>query len=130
MISLTDGITAVELHPDLLWSDEFNWSPVQQTVTPTITGAMVVQVGTRTAGRPITLEPEDDDSAWMTRAVVEQLRNWAAAPGKELTLTLREQVLNVMFRLQDGGVEAAPVIHYSDIGAEDYYRCTLRLMEI
>lgn len=129
-ITLSDGATVIELHEDLYWSDENTWYPVEQSVQRTITGAMIVSVATRIAGRPITLEPEDDSSAWMHRSVVDTLRNYAAVPGKVLTLTLRGVPRSVMFRHQDGGFEAVPIIHYNDVDVADYYRCVVRLMEI
>lgn len=125
--------TSVVLHPDLKWSDEFSWAPVEQSAERTVTGALIVQVAARTGGRPITLEPEDDNSAWMRRSVVEQLRNWAAAPGQEMELTLRGTTRTVIFRHQDGaGLEAQPVVHFADadVSSSDFYRVTLRLMEI
>lgn len=130
--TLSDGTTTVALNPDLFWSDEHNWAPVEQAVDRTITGALIVQSALRTAGRPITLEPEDDSSAWTTLATVNALRNWAAVPGKTLTLTLRGTARTVLFRHQDGGLEAKPIIQYRD-GEElpsDFYLCTIRLMEI
>lgn len=131
-LTLADVSTTLTLNPDLYWSDENNWHPVEQAVDRTITGALIVQASARVAGRPITLEPEDDGSAWMTLADVEALRNWAAVPGKTMTLTLRGEAREVIFRHQDGGFEARPVIQYRD-GHElpvDFYLCTIRLMEI
>ena len=131
-LTLADGTTTLTLNPDLYWSDENTWHPVQQAVERTITGAQVIQVAGMTKGRPITLEPIDDESAWMTLAQVTALRNWAAVPGKTMTLTLRGLERDVIFRHQDGGFEARPVIQYRD-GHElttDFYRCTIRLMEI
>ena len=81
-------------------------------------------------GRPITLEPEDDSSTWMRSSVLQQLRNWAAVPGQQLTLTLRGTSHTVIFRHQDGGFEAKPVIHYRDRVPGDWYLCVIRLMEI
>jgi hypothetical protein len=130
-IQLSDGTTTVELNPDLLWADESEWQPVEQTVERTITGALIVNVATRTGGRPITLQPEDDVSGWISQATVEQLRNWAAVPGKTLTLTLRSSTKSVIFRHHDGvAVDATPVVHFSDVDAADWYRCTIRLMEV
>lgn len=129
-ITLDDGVTTLTLHKDLYWSDENNWHPVEQSVDRTITGAMVVQSALRVKGRPITLEPEDDSSAWMTRAQVDALRNWAAVPGKEMTLTLHGVSRTVIFRHQDGGFEARPVLHYDVPIPTDFYLCTVRLMEI
>jgi hypothetical protein len=118
------------LHPDLYWSDELAWNPVEQTAERTITGALLVSAASVTGGRPITLEPENDGTAWMPRATVEALRNWAAVPGQELTLTLRAQPRTVIFRHQDGGLSAQPVVHYSDTDAGDWYLCTLRFLEL
>ena len=131
-LTLADVSTTLALNPDLYWSDENNWHPVEQTADRTITGALIVQAAARVAGRPVTLEPIDDESAWMTLAQVTALRNWAAVPGKTMTLTLRGEAREVIFRHQDGGFEARPVIQYRD-GHElpvDFYLCTIRLMEI
>lgn len=129
-ITLSDGDTTVILHPDLYWSDEHNWHPVEQTAQRTITGAMIVSAAARVAGRPITLEPEDDGSAWMPLSTVLALRNWAAVPGQQLTLTLRGLTYTVLFRHQDGGLDPRPLVHYNEANNADYYLCVVRLMEI
>lgn len=132
-ITLAVGATSLTLHPDLYWSDENNWHPVEQVTDRTITGALIVQAAARLdgKGRPITLEPVDDNSAWMRRSALEQLRNWAAVPGQILTLTLRGVTQNVMFRHQDGSaLEAVPVVHFSDVDGNDFYRVTIRLMVV
>lgn len=129
-ITLNDGTTTITLNPDLLWSDENTWHPVEQNVERTITGAMVVSVAARVGGRPITLEPETEESAWMSLATVNAVRNWAAVPGKVMTLTLRGLSYSVIFRHQDGGLDAKPLVHYSDANNADYYLCVVRLMEI
>lgn len=129
-ITLAVGPTVLTLNPDLFWADELSYSPVQQSVETTITGALDVQIASRLAGRPITLQPEDDRSAWEPYTTVAQLRNWAAVPGLQLTLTLRGTVRTVMFRHQDGGFEATPVAHWRDVDSTDQYRCVIRLMEV
>lgn len=131
-LTLADSGTTLTLNPDLYWSDENNWSPVRQVVDPSVTGVPIVQAAAMVKGRSITLEPEDDEAAWMTLADVTALRNWAAVPGKTMTLTLRGVARTVIFRHQDGGFEARPVIQFRD-GHElpaDFYLCTIRLMEI
>ena len=130
MITLSDGTDTITLHKDLYWSDENNWHPIEQTKSYALTGALIVQIGQRQAGRPITLEPEDDGSAWVPASAVAQLRNWAAVPGQQLLLTLRNVSHTVLFRHQDGGLEARPVVHYRDRVAEDWFLVTIRLMEI
>ena len=131
-LTLADVSTTLTLNPDLFWSDEHNWNPVAQVAERSITGAHIIQVAGMIKGRPITLEPIDDEAAWMSRDDAEALRNWAAVPGKTMTLTLRGEAREVIFRHQDGGFEARPVLQYRD-GHElpvDFYLCTIRLMEI
>lgn len=130
-LTLSDGTTTLQLPEDLYWADEFSWNPVQQSVEPTITGALIVSSAAKLAGRQITLQPEDDSSAWMQRSTLEALRNFAAEPGKEMVLTLRGQPYDVVFRHQEGSaIDSSPVMHFSDVDAGDYYRVTIRLMEI
>ena len=130
MATLSDGTTTITISDDLLWSDEHDWNPVTQTSQRTITGALVIQAGANVAGRPITLQPEDNDT-WHTRTVVEQLRNFAAVPGLEMTLTLRGTPREVIFRHHDSiAVDASPVVHFSDVQATDKYLLTIRLMEV
>lgn len=130
-ITLSDGTTTVDLHPDLYWVDEYAWQPVAQTVTTTLTGALIVQNGAMQAGRKITLSPADDASAWMRKSVVDQLRNWASVAGQSLTLTLRGVSRTVIFRHHDGGaMEATPVVFFSDADSSDWFRVTLRFMEV
>ena len=132
-ITLAVGATTLTLHPDLYWNDENNWHPVEQTVERSVTGALIVQSGTRidATGRPITLTPIDDESAWMTRSDLLQLRNWAAVAGQVMTLTLLGDTYQVMFRHQDGNaIEATPVVHYSSVDSGDFYRVTIRLMVV
>lgn len=131
-ITLTDDTTSIDLNPDLFWSDELAYSPVQQTVDQSITGASIVQVAAKVDGRPITLQNEDDSSGWMVRAVIEQLRNWAAVPGQELTLTVHGTARQVIFRHQESGgaLTVSPVVHFRAMDDTDNYLATLRFMEI
>jgi hypothetical protein len=129
-ITLSDGTATVSLSPDLYWSDENDWHPVEQSEERTITGALVVSAASRVGGRPITLEPEDDKSGATSLTILTQLRNWAAVAGQQLTLTLRGTSRTVIFRHQDGAISATPWIHYQDIQAGDWYFATIRLMEI
>lgn len=130
MITLTVGATTLTLPPDLDWTDEYAWAPVVQEANYSLTGALVVESATRQTGRPITLEG-DDDRAWVTRATLDTLRAWAAQPGLVLTLSLRGATRPVMFRHQDAPVlETAMILFYGDPTAGNYYRITLKLMEV
>lgn len=130
---LATGV-ALSLPDDLLWSDEHAWSPATASASYLINGALLIQSATRQAGRPITLVGAPD-MAWVTRAVVEQLRTWAAqalgSTSGRFTLTFADaRVFTVAFRHQDVAIEAEPVLGIPARSATDLYRITLRFMEI
>ena len=129
-ITLAVGATTLALDPDLIWSDEYAWAATEQSVTRSLTGALIVQVGLRQAGRPITLVAADN-AGWMSRAAMAQLRAWADIPGQVMTLTLYGVAHPVMFRHHDGGpFEARPVTDYSDPVDTDWVVPTLRFMTV
>ena len=128
-ITLSAGATTVALDPDLLWADENNWHPVEQSIERSVTGAQIISTATRIGGRFITLQPEDDASAWMTLADIAQLKTWAAIAGQQMQLTLRSETRTVMFRHPEP-MQATPVVHYRDVQDSDWYRLTLRFLEI
>lgn len=130
-ITLTVAASTLALSPDLYWSDENAWTPVRQSVEPSLTGALLISTAALQAGRPITLQPPDDSSAWVSRSAVDQLCAWAAVPGLVLSLTLRGTARDVVFRHHDGtALDARPIFHYSDVDAADRYLVTLRFMEV
>ena len=131
MTTLSDGVATITLNTDgLMWADEFAWNPVEQSTQRTITGALIVQTAARVAGRPITLAAEDESSGWITRAALDQCRAWASVPGKQLVLTYRGTARDVIWRHEDTAIDAAPVAAFNDVQSGDYYRATLRFMEI
>lgn len=122
------------LPDDLLWSDEHAWSPAVATTSYLITGALLIQSATRQAGRPITLVGAPD-MAWVTRATVEQLRAWAAFPvsnmaGRFLLTFVDGRAFNVAFRHSETAIEAEPVLGIPARTDTDFYRLTLRFLEI
>lgn len=129
-ITLSYGSTTITLHPDLLWEDEHTWTPVQQAAERSITGAMLIEYGVKVAGRNITLQPEDESSAWLSRTTLEALKIAASVPGREMTLSINGTDYSVVFRHLDGPLEARPVVHYNDANPNDWFTVTLRFLEI
>jgi len=134
MITLTDPTTgiSVELSPDdgWRWIDEFDWLPVTQNLTRSLTGAAIVQVSTITGARPITLSAGKNGQSWLTASQVEQLAVWACIPGKQLNLSLRGATRSVLFRHQDKPAFIAdPVIDFADYEPDDNFAVTLKFME-
>lgn len=128
-ITLQKGVDAITLPPDLLWTDEFAWSPVAQGTERSVTGALLIDVSTRQDGRPITLTGTERH-AWLLRPEVQALRAWVALPGQAFALTINGQAFIVLF---DHGTDeasrafqVAPVVDYSDPEPADYY-CSVTL---
>ena len=133
-ITLARGLEVITLPPDLLWEDEFAWSPVSQSTERSITGALLVDVGTRQDGRPITLTGTERH-AWLQRTEVQALRVWLALPEQVFALTINGAVFDVLF---DHGTDetsrafvVAPLIDYSDPQGHHYYcSVTLRFITV
>lgn len=131
--NLADEV-AVLLPDDLLWTDEHAWSPAVASTSYLITGALLIQSALRQAGRPITLMGAPD-MAWVTRATVEQLRAWAAIPvsaaSGRFALTFADgRAFTVAFRHGDTPIESEPVLGIPARSSGDFYRLTLRFLEI
>jgi hypothetical protein len=127
-ITLTYNGTTANLGDRLVWTDEFAWSPVEQVTEDGTTGALLVHLGVRQAGRPITLDGAD--TCWFSRALCATLGAWAALPGIPLTLVLRGVSREVIFDHERGGFEASPLDLLAD--GEEYpeqdFRPTLRFL--
>lgn len=128
--TLTVGGTSVNLGDQLLWADEFAWNPVSQQVDPSVTGALLIQTSVLLAGRPITLAGGQDQRGWISRAALLQCQAWAAVPGQVMALAYRGTTHTVIWRHQDGAIDASPVDPRTDDAADDDYRVTLRFMRI
>lgn len=123
-------LASVPLPDNIYWSDEFDWNPVGQVRTYTLTGALVVEETLMQAGRPITLE-----GAWITRQSVQDLVTLQGAAATAMTLTLDDgRTFNVLFRREGDTppVEASPLFPGSPSAytPATLYTLTLRLMEL
>jgi hypothetical protein len=129
-ITLSDGTTTVTLPDDILWVDRHSWTPVEQTVATSITGASIVDVATRVNGRPITLQ-SDEEHAWMPYSDISQLKVWGAEAGKELVLTIGATVFDVIFRHQEKpAIDVYPIIDYNAPDSQDWFYGTLKFTEV
>lgn len=131
--NLADEV-ALLLPDDLLWTDEHSWSPTVASSSYLITGALLIQSATRLAGRPITLVGAPD-MAWVTRATVEQLRLWAAlvltdSTGRFLLSLADGRAFTVAFRHTETVIDAEPVLGFPARADTDFYRLTLRFLEL
>ncbi len=134
-MKLTDQTTlqVLQLPNDLLWTDELSWSPVVAANSNTLTGALVIEYGTRQAGRPITLQAPDD-MAWTQRSTVQTLQNWAALAGRVFTLALEyptdTRSFSVVFRHDGAPVTAKPVLGVPTHSAGDWFNVALQFTQV
>jgi hypothetical protein len=120
-----DGIT---LPTDLIWVDEYAHTPVKQSVSVAVNGALIVEAAAQTKGRPITLQG-GDEAAWIDRATLELIRAKQYQPGLTMTLVHNGTSYDVLF-VQPGGIEARPVIDYNIPDNADWYAVTFKFIEV
>ncbi len=134
-ITLSNGTTTISLTEDLLRTDEHGWSPVRQSITPTLTGAIWIDVSVTQAGEPITLAGGRDGDGFpygiITRSQFAQLRAMADAAGQTYTLTLQGIAYQVVWRHEDApALDGQDLIDYADPTPEDWVIPTLKFTRI
>lgn len=139
-------VTTVTLPDDLVWVDEFQWSPIVQQADSAIDGSLILQESTLLAGRPITLVG-GQNYAWASRTTVLALKALAdAATDTDYLLTLNDgSTYRVRFRRSSpsqaltGGSSgsnnalpftATPVVPYADPADADNYVITINLFVV
>ena len=132
MITLNYNGTTLELSDRLIWTDEYSWSAVVSANRYTTNGSLVVHVGKRQAGRPITLNGRETE-AWITREVCDQVRAWRDLAGAQFQLVVRGVARTVRFDTSEGsGFEADPVwkLNDSEHTPEVLYRPFFKFLEV
>jgi len=120
---------AVPLPRGMVWVDEHNWSAAARSAEYSTTGALLVDVGVRQAGRPITLQAEDD-AGWIELDALKSLRQLTDAPDAIYSLTLADgRAFQVMFA-PDNPIEAHAVARPELPKGSHPYVATVRLIEV
>lgn len=123
---------AIALNAGCVWTDEFDWSPVEATKEYGLTGALIIDQAVRQNGRPITLAASEE-KGWkdMTRTVVAQLYALTAETGQTYSLTLADgRTFDVIFRPGEEPITARPLRDRENPPADWPYIITLRLTEV
>lgn len=115
----------IQLHPQFVWVDEFDWqASVSSEPIYTLTGAMIIETGTKRAGRPITLKGDD---VWLDKALLVKLFD---LQGKTLTLGVPDgRVFDVLLKKL---TNVAPITRYqkADETDTDQWRCDILMMTV
>lgn len=122
-------LDTVQLPRGMVWVDEHDWVAVEKTVEYSISGALLIDGAVRQAGRPITLQA-DDNAGWISRSALTALRALAASATSTYTLTLADgREFDVQFAPGEP-ITARPVGRPELPGASHPYVATVRLIEI
>lgn len=123
----------VPLEDGFLWSDEFEWKPIEQKQERAIDGALIVQEGKKKSGRPITLQPADQEMGWIKLKHLKTLYQWSLLQEQfrlEFEWPHDTRQFNVIFNHEAGALEAAPVKGIPTVSEDDYYNVTMRFTEL
>lgn len=129
---MTD-LAGIALPDESFWMDEFDWTPIGQSVEIDITGGLVVEYAPGRSGRPITVRAE-----WITRAALQSLENLRDAETQDaMVLNLSgNRTFDVLFRHHEGPpIQVEPVVErpdYSNASEDnpDYFNVVIKLMEV
>ncbi len=123
----------VPLENGFLWSDEFDWKPIEQNQERAIDGTLIVQEGKKKSGRPITLSPTDGQG-WVKRSDLSTIQYWSTLQGEQFTLSFEyphdNRQFNVIFNHAEGAINAKPVMGFPTVSDGDYYEVTLKFIEV
>ena len=123
----------VPIEDGFLWSDEFNWKPIEQNQERAVDGTLIVQEGKKKSGRPITLTPTDGQG-WVKRSDLSIIQNWSALQGEQFTLSFEyphdARQFNVIFNHAGGENNAKTVMRFPKVSEGDYYEVTLKFIEV
>ncbi|USE38063.1 hypothetical protein [Endozoicomonas sp. SCSIO W0465] len=124
-------LDTITLPDDLLWINEFEWNPVEQTTERSLTGALLVQEGQFNYGRPIVLSG-NGEAGWVSRLTVKSLFALSETVSKTMTLTLPDnRQFSVIFDRSNGApVEAQQLMPFAYPDDSDQYLLTLRLLTV
>jgi len=123
-------LAGIDLDPQHDWTDEYDWDPVAQEQSRTLTGKLIVQEGVKIHGRPITLD--GTGCAWTPLSVVRQLESLRDQPGLVMPLVLPDgRTYSVIFNRAEGAaIQAKPVHRQVKPDSDEFYEVVLRLITV
>ncbi|MDH5637427.1 MAG: hypothetical protein OEZ04_02940 [Nitrospinota bacterium] len=122
---MPNTLGALTLPDQMLWTDQYSWSPAAGQAQRTIAGGLALFTQSMIKGRPVTLEAADG-VAWLTQQQVDDIMAMAAQPGAAFTLSWEGEMSTVRF-----AHHAPPVVEFSPImPLADQYTGTIKLITV
>lgn len=112
---------------NLVWINQFQYSPIAQTADRSLTGGMIIQEGEKKYGQSIILS-----ESWLTKSVIEALKVKEAIGNLTMLLTLDDGTEHsvVFDRTTTAGVYAKPVFNHTNPDDNWQYTATIRLLTV
>ena len=127
----THTFAGIPLPSGMVWEDEFGWDKVQRSAAYSVTGSLILDVGVKKAGRPITLTGQVD-AGWIQRASLRALYQLAETqPAARHALRLADGRSFTVTFAPDGAPIVATLIGRPELPPDAWpYFITLRLIEV
>lgn len=120
-------LNGVALPYGLLWTNEHDWSPIEQSTDYGLTGAQIVQRGTKLTGRPMTLAG-DTDRAWITQATLDALKALLPTASPMTVILPDGRTFSVIWDHNGPPISAKPLIPRWPGAGLKYGSVTLRML--
>lgn len=132
------SIGTVTLDQDMIWENEFDFSPVRGYSEPTLGGGVVYQEYVQSEKGRLIVLTSSETIGFQKRSTVEALRTLAAEVYTTYTLTIQTGATTVTKTVRfcheagDGGaVNFQPFVHRGGIhGSDIYYKGKISLMVV
>ncbi len=121
----------VTLPDDLLWTNEFDWNPVEQHIDRSLNGALLIQEQLQLYGRAITLSG-GQEAGWVKRSTVASLLALNLVPNRVMALILPDgRQFSVIFDRKNGSpIQAQQILPFAYPDDHYQYSLTLHLLTV
>ena len=124
------SLGGLDLNPNLIWIDQYNYSPINHVEERTLDGHLFINTSENISGKPITLE-STIDQGWFTYQMINTLGNMSRNINGIYSLIINDFNASVMFRHSDKpALNVIPLIPRLVYKVDDYFYGTIKLITI
>lgn len=122
-------LNGLDLPNDLVWVNEFEYSPTAQQHKRTLNGALIINENVKINGRTITLDSVG--VVWLSRAVVVSIKVLSDELNGVFDLVYHGASFKVRFdKTSNSSINAVPVLDCSDPSDAAPYKVTLNFIDV
>ena len=129
---MTITLDTITLPEDLVWANEYNWSPVVQSAKKSVTGAIIIQEAIQQKGRSIVLTGASN-AAWIDRTTLDALQVKSNTVDLAMVLAHNGTAYNVIFDRSsnsDTGMSVKEIYPVANPTSDHIYQITLKFRKI